>query len=213
MEDGSRYQTRPLVFAAKRDVELRNMLRHRRWRDGQKAVDGSSVKKAMIKTRKNKGTKSYSSDDWEGQAETSLANADAAPSPLSPANKTLLIICKVIRFGRETSPPPTSMVNSSCLLPTSLSLTKLLLTKTCASTLSTNTMKLLSKSTHFTFRMVVDGAIKIKTCYKSKKMAPRLDRTEVEAACVVERKDKMWQISSSGRMLIKSLEEPLLSIT
>lgn len=52
------------MFAAKRDVELRNILRHRRWRDGEKAVDGSSVKKAMIKTRKNKGTKSYSSDGF-----------------------------------------------------------------------------------------------------------------------------------------------------
>lgn len=32
------------------------------------------------------------------------------------------------------------------------------------------------------------------------------ERTEVKAASFVERKDKMWQMIASGRLLIKSLE-------
>lgn len=41
---------------------------------------------------------------------------------------------------------------------------------------------------------------------KARRWRHRLDRTEVEAASVVERKEKMWQISESVRLLFKSLE-------
>lgn len=41
---------------------------------------------------------------------------------------------------------------------------------------------------------------------KARRCLHLLERTEVKAASFVERKDKMWQISASGRLLIKSLE-------
>lgn len=58
-------------------------------------------------------------------------------------------------------------------------------------------------STHFS--KVVDGVLKIEIVTKASRHLHLFVRIEVKATSFMER-NKMWQINTSGRLLIKSLE-------